>query len=114
MSARMTSRQKRSRSRSFCKGGRQRARHAGGSAGGAPRRSLRRRVSGRRAARGGGAGRTEGLLDLLADGDEAEVDEGGDADAGDGVPLEEVDELEGQREEVEPDGADSAIVRIRG
>lgn len=47
----------------------------------------------------------EGLLDLLARREEADVEERGDADAGDGVPPELLDELEGQEEEVEPDGA---------
>lgn len=36
---------------------------------------------------------TEGLLDFLTRGNEAEVNEGSDADTWDGVPLELVDEL---------------------
>ena len=38
---------------------------------------------------------TERLLDFFAGRNEAEVDERGDADARNGVPLELVDELEG-------------------
>ena len=52
-----------------------------------------------------GGGRTERLLDLLARGDETEVDERGDGHARHGVPPKEVDELEREEEEVDPHGA---------
>lgn len=53
--------------------------------------------------RGGKGTRTERLLDLLAGCHEAEVNERGDSDAGDGIPVELVDKLEGEGEEVELD-----------
>ena len=59
-------------------------------------------ISGKRERAGG---RTERLLDLFTGGDEAEINECGDADTGDGVPMELVDQLEREGEEVEPNGA---------
>ena len=52
----------------------------------------------------------EGLLDLLAGGEEADEEEGRDGDAGDGPDAEGLDELEGQGEQVKPDGAVVHIV----
>ena len=52
---------------------------------------------------------TERLLDLLAGCDEAEVYKRSNTDAGDGVPLEKVDELERQSEEIEPYGTGKKI-----
>ncbi len=54
---------------------------------------------------GKGERRTEGLLDLLPSRDETEVYERSHADAGYRVPSEQVDELEGEAEEVYPYGA---------
>ena len=45
------------------------------------------------------------MFDLLTGSDEAEVYERGNANAGYCVPLEYVDELEGECEQIEPHGA---------
>ena len=47
----------------------------------------------------------EWLFDLFPSGNEAEVDEGRDADAQDGVPTELIDELKREEEEVYPHSA---------
>ena len=57
-----------------------------------------------------GTRRTEGLFDFLTGCDETKVNERGDADAEDGVVAEEVDELEGEEEQVNPDGATGTFV----
>ena len=54
--------------------------------------------------------RTEGLFNFLAGRDEPEVDERGDADAEDSVVAEEVDELEWEEKQVNPDGATGTFV----
>ena len=52
-----------------------------------------------------GGVRTEWLFDLLAGCDEAEVNECGDADAEDRGVAEEVDQLDWEEEQVDPDSA---------